>query len=412
MFKLSGRKIIYLQIIYNLIVKFLINELHMPHFLNYFTDYLNMILIILILQNFTGKLKKIKEIRIQLIIIILYFIVTFVGLIIYRQPILLYIWALRNTFRFYVFFFGCVIFLKKEDITSMIHMLISLSFLNIIFCFFQWKVMGLQQDYLGGIFGSVIGMNGYLNVFLVIVLTIIIIEYSYNNLSIKTLILEFISLVLIAAVAEMKFFFIEFIIIILLYILLTQKNYKVFIYLIVGGILIYFGIQKFYELFPNWDNFFTFEKILKSSKSYSTADDLGRLTALDKIKTLFLDDNGLRLLFGIGFGNAETSSIKMFESSFYNRYSYLHYIWLSDAWIFLETGYLGLIFNIGFYFSIFVKCFNKKLKTINKSFVYTGQIISFICIVLTFYNSSLRTEAGYFMFYFLSIPFIIDNKNI
>ena len=38
-----------------------------------------------------------------------------------------------------------------------------------------------------------------------------------------------------------------------------------------------------------------------------------------------------------------------------------------------------------------------------------GMIMSIVCFILTFYNSSLRMETGYIAFFVLALPFV-DSK--
>ena len=109
----------------------------------------------------------------------------------------------------------------------------------------------------------------------------------------------------------------------------------------------------------------------------------------------------------MGLCNCDTSTIPLFNTAFYDRYVDLHYSIFSISFMFIETGWIGLTL----YISFFVACFIFALKSYiqkrgNLLFNQIGIIMSLLCFVLLFYNSSLRTEAGYMIYFALSLPFI------
>ena len=63
------------------------------------------------------------------------------------------------------------------------------------------------------------------------------------------------------------------------------------------------------------------------------------------------------------------------------------------------------------YFLFFAFCFvfaakNLKSENANHLFCKMAMIISVLCMLLVFYNASLRSEAGYFAYFALALPFI------
>ena len=85
--------------------------------------------------------------------------------------------------------------------------------------------------------------------------------------------------------------------------------------------------------------------ILTRESGYTGFGDLNRLTAITSINRLGLFQSSLlNQILGLGLGGAEYSAgISFLQSAFYRSYEYLHYYWLSHAWMYIECGYLGLI---------------------------------------------------------------------
>ena len=162
-------------------------------------------------------------------------------------------------------------------------------------------------------------------------------------------------------------------------------------------------------LFPNSAGFLSIEGILKiasSDRGYTSAGDMNRLTALSIISKRFLK-TPLEQLFGMGLGNCDSAGYAFLTTPFFSRYSHLHYHWFSHSFLYLETGCIGLLIYALFFVLVFLEGAKKKQKikrqTINDQI---ASIVAFCCILISVYNSSLRTEAGYIAYFILSLPFV------
>ena len=116
---------------------------------------------------------------------------------------------------------------------------------------------------------------------------------------------------------------------------------------------LFIGLQLFNAVFPGWE--FSVNQILDytGQGGYSTETDLNRLTAISRICNEFLHTISQRL-FGFGLGSCETSTF--FNSGFFQQYGEtIHYTYLLQAFLFLETGFVGLFLYLGFYISISAK---------------------------------------------------------
>ena len=119
----------------------------------------------------------------------------------------------------------------------------------------------------------------------------------------------------------------------------------------------------------------------------------------------------LQQIFGMGLGNCDLSELSIFNSTFHQKYEFLHYSWFSSAMMFLETGFVG----IAIYISFFVICLKRAVSDLksgmgNKLFCQLTVIMAVMCIVLFFYNSSLRIESAYMVYFVLALPFMVRSS--
>ena len=177
--------------------------------------------------------------------------------------------------------------------------------------------------------------------------------------------------------------------------------------ILICAISLTIGIVILTNLF-GFEDFFSIEFIMQYSEqeNYSSADDLGRFTAISTIKdTVF--SSRTEELFGFGLGNCDFSDISIFSTPFSQKYGFLHYFWFVSPMVYIELGFVGL----GLYLSFFVACFvlaYKKLKQTNsnKLFCQMGMIMAIISVVISFYNGSLKIESAYIIYFVLALPFI------
>ena len=155
---------------------------------------------------------------------------------------------------------------------------------------------------------------------------------------------------------------------------------------------------------------------------YTNSGDLSRLNAVFQLHKRFLSNSYRNELLGIGLGNASYSGMfSFFNSSFYRLYNALHYQWFTDAFIYIETGLIGLIFFEGFFVIIFIfsknavkqidrlsnkipDATNNKLKTV----IQSTRIVAIMSIIISVYNSSLSMDSAYMVYFMMAVPVIID----
>lgn len=340
------------------------------------------------------------------ILVSIWIVYVSIGNLVQYQSIFYYLWGMRNNLRFYIAFFSFAIILDEDTSYSCLKFVDFLFWVNAVVSVFQFFVLGYKQDYLGGIFGVERGCNAYSSILFAIVVTRSILLYMNGKEGSVSCLLKCMVALLISAMAEIKFFFVLFIIILAFSSFLTRFSWRKVVGLaiiallitIAGSVLtVIFGVEQ--EL--------TLQRIidLATSSTYATTEDIGRFTAIPTISQRFLTDFFSKL-FGLGIGNCDTSAFAICNTPFFQNYENLHYNWFSSAMLYLETGFIGLAINLSFFVLCFWAAFKRFREDKTSLYAQMGIIFAIICVILTFYNSALRKEVGYIAYFALALPLI------
>ena len=338
-----------------------------------------------------------------------FFLLTLVGLILEYQSVLYYLWGIRNNARFFVFFAACILFLSATGAQECLRLMDRVFYINLAVTLFQFFAMEKRGDHLGGIFGVETGANGYTNIFLLIVVTWHMLQYLNEREALKSCLTKCVLTLLIAALAELKFLYIEFVVVIIMGMFVTHRFARK-LWIALGGLTgAYFGILLMQILFPNFANWFTLQRIWEtatSARGYTSSGDMNRLTAIPMVWNGFLD-TPLRKCFGLGLGNCDTSNFEFLVTPFSVRYTDLHYVFFSSAFMLLETGAAGLMVYLLFFAAIYVYARQReRQKEADPVYCQMACIMAAMSVLLIIYNSSMRTEAAYMVYFVLALPFI------
>lgn len=394
--------------LYIFIMPFFINALtsffKMPSFLKYTIDAAWMGILIFGLTR--PKLRIKRKLLPMVCTLVLFFLCTFVTYGFRFQSVAYYLWGFRNNFRFYIAFFAFVTFLDENDVEGCFHFMDRLFWINVAVSLVQFFMLGYKQDNLGGIFGVDRGCNSFTLVFFSVVLSRSALLMMMGKKKAASCVLQLIAASIIAAMAELKVFFLILVLILVMAMGMTNFSWKKCILAIIAVLSLSLGSSMLVNIFGS-SNEMTLENILNLifAENYSTKSDLGRLNTISVLSSTILHETVDRWL-GLGLGNCDTSAFAICNTPFFQTYSYLNYTWFSSAFLFLETGYIGLILFISF----FVVCLGVSMVEMKK---YNGNslnckiaiIMSVLCAIFTIYNSSLRTEVGYIAYFVLAIPF-------
>lgn len=388
--------------------------LGLPYALRYLIDVAWVILAFLLIRY--RPLKRTKETQGLVLWVCLFLICTLLVYLVQYQSGLYYLWGFRNNFRYYAAFFAFAAFLRTSDIDDFFRMLDKVFWLNVLISLFQFFVQGLNQDYLGGIFGVESGVNGYTNIFFVIILTRSLILCFEKRESQKKCVSKFVAAFLVVALAELKFFFLEAIFIIVLVTLFTNFTWRK-LFIVAGGIAAIFAFAALLTLlFPIFDGFLSidwFRESAMSDKGYTGSGDLNRLNAIPRSNELWLTHWSQRI-FGMGLGNCDNAAYAFLTTPFFEQNVDMHYTWLSYAYMYLECGWVGLIFYFGFFVLVYlaIRKIERRSDGIARSYCRISKIMAILCCLIAIYNASLRTEAGYMAYFVLAIPFAMNRSII
>ena len=369
-------------------------------------------LVLLLLKLFSQRFTKIDNYSMPFVVIVgLFFFITLVGYLFNYQSVFYYLWGLRNNIRMFVAFFAFAYLADWEDAKGWIKALDVLFVINFAVVILQY-FSGYGQDYIGGIFGTSKGCNGSLLIFLCIVFAKTILSFMRGEEKMSKCIFVSVASLLVSTLSELKMFFILFILILFMASFMTAHSIKKTLFFALGAVLVVLFGTLLTVLYKDFTDFLSFDSLIKAltDTGYATDEDIGRFTALPVISQRFLP-GFFKKLFGLGLGNCDSSSLSMFNTPFFESHQTVHYSYFSYAFLFLETGFVGLALYASFFVaSFFVSRKLKKLEMADEFACQMSIILSVISLILLVYNSSLRMEIGFMLFFVLALPIIFANE--
>lgn len=379
-------------------------------YLKYLPD--GILLTILLLSLCRNKIKLNRSLLVPFGLAVGFFFYTVFIYLFRYQSLAYFLWGFRNNFRFYIAFFAFITFLDSEDVGNWFRVMDVLFWIHVGVSTIQFLVFGISGDHLGGIFGILDGVNAYSICLMSIVVARAILKTLNGKANFFGSMLICTGSILVAAMAELKAYFVIMILLLMGAAVLTRFSFKKLLIVLLVVAVVMYGASLLVEWF-GFEGFLSFDRILDSAtrENYSGTNDINRLSAISILAQKLKLDPATQL-FGLGLGNCDTSSFEVCNTPFFRQYEYLHYNWFSSAMQFLETGYLGVIISLGFLVNcglFALKCHRRKIGDL--LYNQLAVLMSILCCVLFFYNSALRTEAAYMMFFTLSLPFIRRKQN-
>ena len=404
-----GKKIAYIVFAYYILSYILVYTFNMPRILLYVGDALNVLSFLLaLLKNKSAN--KTKD-------MILFTLFGVFSALINFESITLILWGIKNNVRFFTFFYTIITFFDITDIEKVKRTIKIVFFISVPLCTVERFLVSYPSgtiigDMIGGIFWNYSGCNTPLNV----IISLFMIDVANKYYSGKTSSIYFIIVCCLAfymaALAELKIFLVEFVVIILMTTILNKISFKSVLKIIVVAIIFSSFISYFIEVNQTGDEYannYTLEGFFEYAtrdSGYTGENDLNRLTGMITISEKIFKDNYIFKLVGVGLGNAEYTNF--FSSSFFKQHGELNYQWFHDIWLYIETGIVGIIFFCLIFITVY-KASNKYLKyTEYNNYVKVAIVLM---IILFLYNISLRTEtSGFLLYIVLAIPYIYNKS--
>ena len=379
----------------------------LPGVLGYTKYIADIVLVLVLFLLFSHRNISLRRSAVPLLTLVgVFFAYTLVTYVFRFQSPFYFLWGVRNNFRFYVAFFAFVTFMDETDVADWFKVVDVLFWLNIVVSIFQFVVLDVKQDYLGGIFGVESRSNGYSLILFSIVIGKSVLSTFAGEESMSSCALKGVASLIVAAMAEMKFYFVVFLLLFGMASVFSRLSLKKILVLLAGVL----AAMAFSSLLVVWfgaDDVLDVRKLIElaTKSSYSSARDLNRLSAIPTLTNTIVSQP-LDQAFGLGLGNCDTSAFAICNTPFYQRYSYLHYMWFSVAMLFLETGYVGLVLYVLFFVLVFRYAFRRRKVGENPIYCQLAMMMVAMSGILLFYNSSLRVEAAYMVYFVLAAPFV------
>lgn len=402
--------LIFFVILFPFIQSTITELLGIPDFVKFFIDAcLVFLLAKLIFQRSLVLRERIVPFVVLIVGLFLYTLITY---LFNYQSVFYYLWGLRNNFKFFVAFIAYVFFVDWDEAQGWLKFFDILYLINVFVIVIQF-FGGYAQDYLGGIFGTQRGCNGSLLIFISIVVSKSVLLFMQGKeKTIKTVLIT-VSSLLVSALAELKIFFVVFIIIVIMAALFTKPTVQKTLFLFFGFFCTIAFSSLLSLLYSEFSDFLSFENLWNAlaNPNYATDEDIGRLTAIPVITNNFM--SGISdIFFGLGLGNCDSSSVAIFNTPFYDAYYAYHYSYFSYAMWYIETGVIGLAGYASFYVISLVTAFKRlKAGTADALACQLAMITSVLCFILLVYNISLRLEITNIIFFVLAFPIISESSS-
>lgn len=401
--------VIFFIIIWTMAERFFI-ELGMPNSIIYLIDILNIFLFVATIRRQRWK----KFYSFVLAYIGLLFFGVFVALVnygIWGGTILFTVIEIRNVIRFPIFFLACITFLKEVDIEKIFRVLTIFFYVNFVMIIYQYITyhppgIWTRGDYLNGLFGTSVGGNTFVNALMICIVVYWMCKWCAGECSVWKFVLPLGLSITVAALIELKAYFVQVVILYIWYLVSQKKTWKDLakniLIIIVAFIVGSFALQLMYQEYPWFKETMSLKGIIElvsDTTGYTGNNDLNRLTAIYTISKEFFKGNILYILFGIGLGNGAVYSIGEIYTKFCQMYESSHYSWFSSAYIFVQCGLLGLVMYMLSFIVLFLKKMNEKYGLLTRTMI----LISFILMI---YNETLKTDAGYLVYLAMASGFI------
>ena len=290
--KIRAKSILTFALFFSLFYRFFVDYIHVFSACRYLID---LCLIIMIVLTFKYKKKMSRPQKNILRFVVAYYLYCFITYFFHFESLIFLSYGSIYRFRYYVFALLCLVWYQRKDTDKICGYIDILFYINAAITFFQYFFQGIYGDYLWGLFGNEQGCNAYSNVFLIVTLTISGIKYLEKKEKTTVFLLKLAVCFAIAVFAELKFFFIEFMILIIFAIFFTGFSRKK-MFLVVGAtIALVGGFTAFANMYSYGRDFLSIDSWIKLATSggysagYSGVGEVNRLTFATVIIQSFLN---------------------------------------------------------------------------------------------------------------------------
>lgn len=323
------------------------------------------------------------------------------------------VYGFYRWFRFLIYFFCSFAYMSSWNVKNTTILFKAIFALNIILYLIQYFILGLYQDQLSGIFGTIAGSNMYVNMFYVIVTAFLLAGYFYNFIPFRKMLIGVGIMLLLSALSELKFFYVEFaVMLILCMVARIQKPKYLLASLIVIGVIV-ISYQYMISKFPEFQYLAIqlyeggFDKLIQIQQHYSTDYDIGRAAFIERINTNYFSKR-IEYWFGLGIGNC--TSLSFLDNSFYIKNQIAHYERFQTAYTYIEQGWIGFVLYISLLAWPIVHGMMQFFKKEENMFTLMLMLMGVMGIFLFYYNACLVSQYSFMYFWALAAMFYMERQ--
>lgn len=412
---INTKKLVVFQLFYTIFIIQWIYSFQTSSLIPLVADGINVLLILLIgrepKENNPREIILLKNTLIVVLLILIFIgSFQFVDNGVIKGSMLLF-WSIRLFYRPFLLFFSIYNCFDIIDVEIIDKALEPLAFIHCGISAFQYYVLGIKWDNNGGIFGTASGCNGYVNIFWCILVAYYLVKYFSNKVSWLKTVFILISACMCGYWSELKFLYLEIIIILILALLICKKSVKGVLFVLILSICIVNILPVIANLLPdNFQQMLNIDSLISYSQTAYNESGRGyisRGSGLEVIKDSIFKNNWFKTLFGLGLGGANQISFLGIESLGYYSQGWRHYDYFSIMYLFTETGIVGILF-----FGIIFINFFRGFRTVEKvEYRYFGYLMIAIVLINFWYNSSWTTDGtSYLLMLFMALPYIYNKK--
>lgn len=354
----------------------------------YVLSYIITLCVVLSIVTYEAKGKIILHLPKWLIPIII-----FQGYIVFTAFLHRDIYSAEYFFRQYMVgysaFAGTILFLDADVIRKNIYkFLFALLVLHMLLSVVEYFKMH-EADSVGGLFGTYFGYsNTCLHAYLLLCTIVFVSGYLTKKIKSGIFFAVILMAMLTAAVAELKIYYFELVLVFLVYMLLSKQFFKSLVLAILLGVILVLGYMVFLKIYPGFTNFFSKEGVqeyLDSGYAGKTFN-VTRTNGYSFIYENMFFRSKLMCLFGHGFTSDEANMVTEYN---------VHYFTYSK--LFYYGGIIGSLMYYMLPIHAFIKLMKRKMEDTVLISALTGAAI----IIFSRYSSECSNAVGGVMYYTL-----------
>lgn len=413
--KISAHKGVKFIVIFSLIMNCLIAEFKFPQSILYINDLVLLFLIVMACVN--GRFNIFRWLHMSIInyVVLVLLLCILLSTIYNLVPPQLVLWGARNTFRGIIFFFLCTIYLTKNDVYKILDGLFYVQIINFIIGMYQYFILGLTQDRLGGLFGH--GNGNALGIFCTIECSYMLTKsFNGEKKAIFKAIFSLMTSIVLAVLAEEKLMLFELVIAVLLCLALSKKSLIKLAIIPTIYIVGQQALQWLNVLFPGSTLVLTSTNGVTEylTASWSGSYYIPRFGSFSFISNKIFHNNLFWDAFGLGMGNCDTSSFSFLQSPFYKQYGYMNYRWIFGQWTVMENGIVGFSLFLALFVVIIICLFKIRANASvqQKNVINISIITAVICIMTMWMNNTLKVDTAYIPYFAIASGFVCYKERL